>query len=104
MPPSGKIGLTLPLPSLLVPKPFTKGVEMTHSYLKNSCPHEREIWQGIGDTFESLRNIKVVYIVFTWLQYQLVKGEVFRGKIAQFHPKIPTIQIATKSTVFKITL
>ena len=36
-------------------------------YLKNRCPHEREILQGIRDTFESLRNVKVVYIVFTWL-------------------------------------
>ena len=80
------------------------GVEMTPSYLKNSCPHEREIWQDIGDTFESLTNIKVVYIVFAWLPYQLVKGEVFGGKIARFHPKIPTIQIATKSTIFKVTL
>ena len=37
------------------------------SYLKNRCPHESEILQGIRDTFESLRNVKVVYIVFTWL-------------------------------------
>ena len=37
------------------------------SYLKNRCPHEREVFQGIRDTFESLRNVKVVYIVFTWL-------------------------------------
>ena len=33
----------------------------------NEYPHEREILQGIRDTFESLRNVKVVYIVFTWL-------------------------------------
>ena len=52
---------------------------MTPSYLKNSCPHEREIWQGIGDISESLRKIKVLYIVFTWLPYQLVKGEVLGG-------------------------
>ena len=37
------------------------------SYLKNRCPHEPEILQGIRDTFESLRNVKVTYIVFTWL-------------------------------------
>ena len=37
------------------------------SYLKNRSPHERGILQGIRDTFESLRNVKVVYIVFTWL-------------------------------------
>ena len=37
------------------------------SYLKNCCPHEPEILQGVRDTFESLRNVKVVYIVFTWL-------------------------------------
>ena len=63
--------LTLPFPSLLVPTPFTKGrggrAEPPASYLKNRCPHEREILQGIRDTFESLRNVKVVYIVFTWL-------------------------------------
>ena len=55
--------ITLPLPSLLVPTPFTKGeggVEQTPpppSYLKNRCPHEREILQRIRDTFESLRNV-----------------------------------------------
>ena len=69
--PPDKIELTLPLPSFLVPTPFTKGggggIEMPPpppSYLKNSCPYEREIWHGIGDNFESLRNIKVVYILF----------------------------------------
>ena len=58
-----------------VPIPFTKGggggggVEPTQppSYFKNRCPHEPEILQGIRDTFESRRNVKVVYIVFTWL-------------------------------------
>ena len=34
---------------------------------QNPLPHEHEILQGIRDTFESLRNVKVVYIVFTWL-------------------------------------
>ena len=37
------------------------------TYLKNRCLHEPEILQGIRDTYESLRNVKVVYIVFTWL-------------------------------------
>ena len=37
------------------------------SYLKTLCPYEHGIWQSIRDTFESLRNAKVVYIVFTWL-------------------------------------
>ena len=37
------------------------------SYLKNGCPYERELLQGIRDTFESFRNVEVVYIVFTWL-------------------------------------
>ena len=60
--------LTLPVPSLLVPTPFTKGgSSRPPSYLKNRCPHEPEILQAIRDTFESLRNSKVVYIVFTWL-------------------------------------
>ena len=61
--------LTLPLPSLLIPTPFTKGGGSSRppSYLKNRCPHECEILQGIRDTFESLRNGEVVYIVFTWL-------------------------------------
>ena len=64
--------LTLPLPSLLVPTPFTKGgggesSRPPSSYLKNRYPHERGILQGITDTFESLRNVKVVYIVFTCL-------------------------------------
>ena len=51
--------LTLPLPSLLVPTPFTKGVSRPPSYLKNRCPHERAIFQSIRDTFESLRNVKL---------------------------------------------
>ena len=65
--------LTLPLPSLLVPTPFTKGGEGGESsgplpsYLRNRCSYEREILWGIRDTFGSLRNVKVVYIVFTWL-------------------------------------
>ena len=52
-----------------IPTPFTKGGRSNRptSYVKNRCPHEREILQGIRDTFESLRNVKVVYIVFTWL-------------------------------------
>ena len=61
-----RIPLTLPLPSLLVPTPFTK-VGGVGSYLENRCPHEREILKGIRDTFESLRNVKVVYIAFTRL-------------------------------------
>ena len=36
-------------------------------YLKNRCPHQREILQDIRDTSESPINVKVVYIVFTWL-------------------------------------
>ena len=42
-------------------------VSTPHFYLKNRCPHETEILQGIRDTFESLRNVKVVYIEFTCL-------------------------------------
>ena len=34
---------------------------------QKTLPRELEILQGIRDTFESLRNVKVVYIVFTWL-------------------------------------
>ena len=44
---------------------YQGGVGPTPSHLKNRCPHEREILQGIRDTFESLRNVKVVYILFT---------------------------------------
>ena len=57
------------------------------SYLENLCPHEREILQGIRDTFESLGNAKVVYIMFTWLPYQLLKGEMFWGKSLDFSRK-----------------
>ena len=36
--------LTLPLPSLLVPTPFTKwGSDRPPSYFKNRCLHENEI-------------------------------------------------------------
>ena len=63
--------LTIRFRNLLVPIPFTKGggSEPTPppSYLKNRCPHECEILQDIRDTFERLRNVKVVYIMFTWL-------------------------------------
>ena len=60
--------LTLPFPSLLTPTLFTKGGRTDPaSYLKNRCPHERDILQGIRDTFDSLRNVKVIYIMVTWL-------------------------------------
>ena len=65
-----KTSLTLPLPNLLVPTHFTQGGGESSgppSYLRNRCSHEREILQDIRDTFENLRNVKVVYIVFTWL-------------------------------------
>ena len=55
--------LTLPFSSPLVPR----GVEPTPSYLKNCCPYEPKILQGIRDAFKSLKNVKVIYIVFTWL-------------------------------------
>ena len=67
--------LTLPFPSLLVPTPFTKegggggggaGGRLPQLSQK-PFPYEPEILQSISDTFESLRNVKVVYIVFTWL-------------------------------------
>ena len=54
----------------LVPTPFTKGGggrADPPSHLKNRCLHEREILQGIRNTFESLSNVEVVYIVFTWV-------------------------------------
>ena len=78
-----QIAFNPPFPSFLVPTPFTKG-RGGGSYLKNRCPHEREFLQGIRDTFESLRNVKVVHIVFTWLQKQPLKGEVFGGKSLDF--------------------
>ena len=55
----------------LIDNSYTIHIQYTSrpsSYLKNRCHHEREILQGIRDTFESLRNVKVVYIMFTWLQ------------------------------------
>ena len=98
------IRLTLPVQSLLVPTTFTKGggrPPPPPQLSKKQLPHEPEILQ---DTFESLRNVKVVYIVFTWLPKQSLKGEVFGGKITRFQSKIPIIQIATKLTIFKITV
>ena len=64
--------LTLTLPSFLVPTPFTDGGRGEESfgspcYLTNRYPHEHEILYGIKDTFERLRNVKVAYIVITWL-------------------------------------
>ena len=64
--------LTLPVLSLLVFTPDIKGgggggVGRTPCYLKNSCSYELEILLDIRDIFEHLRNIKVVYLVFTWL-------------------------------------
>ena len=60
--------LTLPLQSLLVPTPFTNGgravpPKLSQKQLSDEC----EILQDIRDIFECLRNVKVVYIVFTWL-------------------------------------
>ena len=62
--------LTLPLPSLLVPTPFTRGGGGRPDppcYLRNHFPYELEILYGIRDIFERLRNVKAVYIGFTWL-------------------------------------
>ena len=91
----------IPLPSLLVPAPFTKGGCQADppppSYLKNRCPHEREMLQGIRDTFESLRNVDVVTIATP-------QRRGIWGKIARSQPKVPIIQIATRFTIFKITL
>ena len=71
--------LTLPFPSLLVPTPFTKGggggSSGPPSYLKNCCPHEREILQGIRDTFESLRNVSVYLVTIATPQRRGVLGE-----------------------------
>ena len=60
--------LTLPVPSLLVPTPYTKGASAgPPCYLKNSCPHEHEILYGIRDIFENPKNVKVSYIVINRL-------------------------------------
>ena len=66
---------------------------------RKPLPHEL---QGIRDTFESLRNVKVVYIVFTWLPRNPSKERCFGGKIARFQPKIAIIQIATKLTILTL--
>ena len=61
-------GLTLPVPSLLYPHliPGREGGRPP-CYIKNPWSYELEILQGIRDIFERLRNIKAVYLVFTWL-------------------------------------
>ena len=64
--------LTLPVPSLLVPTPDTKGgggerIGRTPCYLKNLSLHEHEILYGIRDIFEHPRNVKVSYILINWL-------------------------------------
>ena len=46
---------------------YQGGVEPTPQLSQKPLPHEPEILQGFRDAFESLRNVKVVYIVFTWL-------------------------------------
>ena len=87
----------LALTFLFVPISITKGGLARHPhYLKNHCLHEHEILWGIKEIFERLGNVQVVYIVFTWLPWQLLKEEVFWEKIGRFQPKIPIIQIATK--------
>ena len=55
--------LILPLPSLLVPTPLSRGGGGGGGgcYLNNSCPHEGEISLAIRDIFERLRNVKVAY-------------------------------------------
>ena len=56
--------LTLPVPSRLVPTPYTKGggggVEPTPpSYLKNRCPHEPEILQVLETPLKVLEMLKL---------------------------------------------
>ena len=81
---------------------FTKEGGRGPSYLKNRCPHEHEILQGIRDTFESLRNVEVVTQCLLGYHSNSSKERCFGGKIARFQLKIPIIQIATKFTIFKI--
>ena len=65
--------LTLHLPILLGPTPFTNGgggggrAELPQAISKPVAPMNMKFLQGIRDIFESLRNVTVVYIVFTWL-------------------------------------
>ena len=53
--------LTLPLPSLLVPTPFIGGGG------GRADPQLLQTPAILETPFESLRNVKVVYIMFTWL-------------------------------------
>ena len=63
---------------------------------------------AISKTVVSM-NVKFCRVIETPLKVsemfkfkQLLKSEVFWGKIARFQPKMPIIQIATKFTIFKI--
>ena len=64
-----RLGLTLLFSKpFLYPHLFPMGGGVPPpAIFKNLCPYEREILQGIRDPFESLRNVKVGCIVFTWL-------------------------------------
>ena len=84
---------------------YQNWVEQTHIYLKNRCPHEHEILQGIRDTFESLRNVKVSCLHSVYLvTIATPQRRGVMGEIARFKPRIPIIHIATKLTIFKMTL
>ena len=62
-----KVIITFPLPSLWYPHLIPTGAQPDPCYHKNLYPHQHEILWSIPDIFETFRNIKVIYIVFTWL-------------------------------------
>ena len=62
--------LTLPLPSPLVPIPFTKEVGWTPAISKTIAPVKEKFCRVLEtplNVVEMFKNLQVVYIVFTWL-------------------------------------
>ena len=84
--------LILPLPSLLVPTPYTRG-EGPAAISKTVAPMNLKFCRVLETSFNVFRNGKVLYIVFTWLHCNSSKERQFIGKIARFQPKIPIFKL-----------
>ena len=98
--------LTLPLPSLLVPTPYTNGGGLAGPpiILKTFAPMNVKFCRVLETHFNVLGMLKLFSYCLLVYHSNSSKEMNFVGKIARFQPKIPIIHFATKFTILKITL
>ena len=100
--------LTLPLPSLLVPTPYTKGGggggrPDSSAISKAVTPMNVKFCRELETSLNVLKMLKLFTQCLLCYHSNSLKGMYFVRKIARFQTKIPIIQIATKFTILKIT-